>query len=228
MERWCRPPRDEEDSLDAYREEIDKSSGETVLKPREDYDEVKAAEIYERRFRESFHNLDADLQRFDFQRGMIWLEIHAPSIANKVQSGIDELRAALTPPAGKPLDTDTLTEQLANVSLFLHRVAEDLRPCIKKDRKSGEGHSEPLLDRLADLLSGNQHRIVKYLWGRKGAGFNALAQIPGAFRDVPSDEAIVRALERIQARLNANPELQVTLSFSADKQRASINRPSDK
>jgi len=85
-----------------------------------------------------------------------------------------------------------------------------------------------LLDRLADILTPRQYKIVKHLWGRSGIGFDTLAKIPGCFRDVPSDEAIIKALKRTQDRLNAHPELGITVSFSQRKRRATLNRSPDK
>ena len=106
VEKWQRPPRDEEDD------------------ERPDY-----AEIRKRRFHDVFFRpLDSDLQQHDFQRGMIWLSIHAPSVATAVQEKIGQLRAALTPPDYGSLDTDAAVVYLADVSFFLHQVAEGVRP----------------------------------------------------------------------------------------------------
>ncbi len=93
---------------------------------------------------------------------------------------------------------------------------------------AAEPGGDSLLDRLADILTPQQHKIVKRLWGRTGTGFAALAQTPGCFRDVPSDEAIIKALKRIQDRLNAHPGLGATVSFSQPKRRAMLNLPPDK
>ncbi len=75
VETWHRPPRDEEDDS------------------RPDY-----GEILQRRFDEAFDRpLDHDLQRFDFARALIWLQLHAPLSAAEAQRQLDALRDALDP-----------------------------------------------------------------------------------------------------------------------------------
>jgi hypothetical protein len=90
--------------------------------------------------------------------------------------------------------------------------------------------NENILEILNDKLSKKQYIIVKHLWDRShGANYNHLRyDIPDAWQDVPTDEAIEKALKRIVSRLNENPELGVTIEISTSKQRVKLNRPQDK
>jgi hypothetical protein len=106
VEKWTHPPRDEEDD------------------ERPDY-----PEIWQRRFHDVFvRPLDSDLQQHDFERGIIWLSMHAPSLAREVQEKIGQLRASLTPPNHGSLNTDAAVVCLADASFFLQQAAEAVRP----------------------------------------------------------------------------------------------------
>ena len=62
----------------------------------------------------------------------------------------------------------------------------------------------PLRERVLDVLTEQQRKVVEYLWDRKtGAGFDAIAGIPGAFRQgtVPNDDTIKDKVKTIRERL---------------------------
>jgi hypothetical protein len=89
--------------------------------------------------------------------------------------------------------------------------------------------NENTLEILSDILSNQGYNIVYYLWNRpRGADYNSLIDIPNAWRDIPSDEAIEKALKRIAKKLNENPELGVTIEISTSKRRAKLTRLPDK
>jgi hypothetical protein len=103
VETWHRPPRDEEDDS------------------RPDY-----GEILQRRFHEAFDRpLDQDLQRFDFARALIWLQLHAPLSAAEAQRRLDALRDALDPDKyGR--DPDLLIVPLADTAWYFRQLAQEI------------------------------------------------------------------------------------------------------
>ena len=105
-------------------------------------------------------------------------------------------------------------------------VDKILKWCRDVERRDEE--DEPLLDRIADILTVQQNKIIKHIWKKKGASFDALTQIPRAFREMPDDETIIKALQRTQQRLNKYPEYRISLSVSKPKRRVQLERPPDK
>lgn len=105
-------------------------------------------------------------------------------------------------------------------------VDDILNWCRDVERRDEE--DDPLLDRIADILTVQQNKIIKHIWNQKGAGFDALTRIPGAFRGMPDDETIIKALQRTQKRLNKYPEYRISLSVSKPKRRVQLERPPDK
>jgi len=85
---------------------------------------------------------------------------------------------------------------------------------------------DSLLDRLRDILTKQQFKIVECLRGREhGVGFDEIASYPGAFRDVPDDEAVKKALDRIKLRLVEEP---LDIEVSPTKRRAKLVLLTDK
>ena len=81
-------------------------------------------------------------------------------------------------------------------------------------------------DRLTDILTKQQFKIVECLRDRNnGVGFDEIASYPGAFRDVPDDEAVKKALDRIKQRILTE---RLTIEVSATKRRAKLVLLTDK
>lgn len=86
-----------------------------------------------------------------------------------------------------------------------------------------------LLDTLNDELTPQGWRIVSYLWNKpRGASYDTLAGVRGAFRGGPTDEAIEKALKRIGDYFNKNLDLNLQIQISPAKRRAKLIRPADK
>jgi hypothetical protein len=69
-----------------------------------------------------------------------------------------------------------------------------------EDRSSKD--DVPLRERVLDVLTPQQRKVIEYLWDRKsGASFDAIAEIRGAFSCSPSDEAIKDKIKKIRRRL---------------------------
>ena len=93
--------------------------------------------------------------------------------------------------------------------------------------QADEDRDDSLLDRLADILTPQGERIVKYLWTRKySTGYDTLAE--NCWDNVPTDYAIHKALKRVADDLNANADLGVTIEVSHAKRRAKLTRPPDR
>jgi hypothetical protein len=100
------------------------------------------------------------------------------------------------------------------------QLAKACRVLAKLVETDVKDPSDDLLDRLRDLLTRQQLKIVQCLREKKnGVGFDELASTRGAFRDVPDDEAIIKALNRIRSRLANEP---VTIEVSPTKRRAKL------
>ena len=84
-----------------------------------------------------------------------------------------------------------------------------------------------LLDRVLDVLTPNQSRMMQHLWEKKTARYETLRTIPGAWRDIPSDEAITAALKKMRTRLDENNLSMVEIRISQAKLRVNIVRPAD-
>jgi hypothetical protein len=84
-----------------------------------------------------------------------------------------------------------------------------------------------LLEQVLAVLTPKQGRIMSFLWKKKTANYDTLKEIPRAWRDVPSDEAITTALKRIRTRLNQNNLWAVTLTISEEGRRVTLDRPTD-
>ena len=83
----------------------------------------------------------------------------------------------------------------------------------------------PLLERVLDILTPNQGRILGYLWNRKSASYDTLTSIPKAWRDVPSHDAITKQLKAIRTKLDANNLSVVHMVISTAKCRVTLERP---
>ena len=139
VETWHRPPRDEEDDS------------------RPDY-----GDILQGRFYEAFDRpLDHDLQRFDFARALIWLNLHAPSAAVEAQRRLDALRDALDPDKyGR--DPDLLIVPLADTAWYFRQLAQEIRATTTQPPKDqGEqpqansqpkGNTATVAARMIDLI----------------------------------------------------------------------------
>ena len=85
---------------------------------------------------------------------------------------------------------------------------------------------ETLLDRLADILTPQGYKIVKFLWDRKhSTSYDTLAK--DCWSNEPTDDAIHKALKRVAETLNANTDLGVTIEIHHSKRRAKLVRPPD-
>jgi len=94
------------------------------------------------------------------------------------------------------------------------------------DRIEGE-RGDDLLDRLADILTLQGLRIVQYLWNRKhSTGYETLKET--CWKNEPTDEAIQKALKRVQGKLNEDPSLGVTIEIHHAKRRVKLDHPPDK
>jgi hypothetical protein len=91
--------------------------------------------------------------------------------------------------------------------------------------QADEAEQVPLLERVLAVLTPNQGRIVIFLWEKKTASYETLRTIPGAWRDVPSHEAITGALKKIRTRLDKHNLSVVTLTISDASQRVNLDRP---
>jgi len=86
---------------------------------------------------------------------------------------------------------------------------------------------EAILDRLADILTSDGYRIVKFLWGRKySTTYETLAD--KCWRNVPTDAAINTALKRVAGRLNTHTDLGIEIEIAHSKRRVKLNRLSNK
>jgi hypothetical protein len=86
-----------------------------------------------------------------------------------------------------------------------------------------------LLERVLAVLTPNQSCIIKYLWERRTASFDTLATVPGAWQDVPSDEAITKKLKEMRTRLEKENLTNFVgdITISTAKRRVTIERPAD-
>jgi hypothetical protein len=71
-------------------------------------------------------------------------------------------------------------------------------------------------------LTKNQQVIMEYLLEHETATFDTLLDTPGAFQDGVTDEAVCKAVERINERL-LSAEVPVNLSISG--RRVNLARP---
>ncbi len=86
-------------------------------------------------------------------------------------------------------------------------------PALREDEQRPE---PPLKERVLDVLTEQQRKIVEYLWKRNtGVRFDVLADVPGAFRSNSSrsDETILAKKKEINERL-AKAGLPVELKVS--------------
>jgi hypothetical protein len=83
-----------------------------------------------------------------------------------------------------------------------------------------------LLDRALAAVTPNQGEILKYLWNKGTATFDALKGIPGAWRDVPSHDAILAALKKMKGRLESK-SIFIVEEISERKRRITIKLPTD-
>jgi len=87
----------------------------------------------------------------------------------------------------------------------------------KEQCKAGSEPSEPpLLEKVLDVLTEQQRKVVEYLWEKKsGASFDAIKTIPGAFRlgTSPNDDTIKDKIKKMNGRLQKKA-LPVSLEVS--------------
>jgi hypothetical protein len=100
---------------------------------------------------------------------------------------------------------------------------EAARSAERASRDSGTP-TDSLSDKLANILTPKGLVIVKCLLERpNGIGYDALARVPCAFRDSPSDDSITRALKRVRKQLDRNPEMGLSLIISASKRHVTLD-----
>lgn len=88
----------------------------------------------------------------------------------------------------------------------------------------------PLLERVLDILTPQQCRIFEAIYKSEtqSMSFDKLATIQKAWRSLADDEAIDKALKRLNTRLAENDDLAVTLSISVVKRRVKLEFLRDK
>lgn len=84
-----------------------------------------------------------------------------------------------------------------------------------------------LIERVLAVLTSNQGHIMQYLWEKKTASYETLRTIPQAWRDVPSDAAVTKALKDMRTRLEAAELLAISIVISDAKQRVNLELPAD-
>jgi hypothetical protein len=153
------------------------------------------------------------------------IQLHAWSSAHEVALGVAELAfdllvaplADVTDPReqwtiGKQLLIDRWKalsiprDELAALQERIRRERAKLLHLLPEpSAEAGSTPEEaPLLERVLDVLTEPQRKMVEYLWHRKsGAGFDAIINIPGAFRQgtSPSDETIKDKIKKVRERL---------------------------
>jgi hypothetical protein len=123
---------------------------------------------------------------------------------------LDELAGLVagTSPEGPPALAADLFKAAECLARGQVEAAVGEWPGLRARIKAWACHAGPaagpsLEDRAAALLTPNQAAIWRHLWREKAATYDSLLRVPGAWRDVPSDEAVEKALKRLKEKLEA-------------------------
>jgi hypothetical protein len=72
--------------------------------------------------------LDSDLIRFQFDRAIIWMKIHAPALAGEVRRRVVAVQRALSRAATE--DLDRLVVTMADTAFFIAKAGKELQPIM--------------------------------------------------------------------------------------------------
>ena len=104
-------------------------------------------------------------------------------------------------------------------------MTTELGAQLQRERARIKEGEAPLLEQIVASLTPKQSLLFEFLWTRKTAGYNTLVHaVPNAWQDVPSDEAIERALKRMREKLEGFP---VSLTIQVAKRRVVLDRLRD-